>query len=279
MLLMSVTLAVAAVRLARQNTLVQQMGATEALAAVDTICVDKTGTLTDGSLKLIRVEVADPAAVGTVERALGTFAASVGERNRTLETIAEAYPAHPERPAAEVPFSSQWKWSGLTVNGSSWVIGAPDVLGQAGALRLPEGLQRALAEHTSAGRRVIAFGEARGSLPADPATEPPPRLEPRALIVLEETLRPDAAETLVLHARAAGRPEADLWRRPRDRHRRRAGGGRARRRRGDRGPAAPVGQAAASRLRPSTTRSSAGSPPNRRRRWSGRSRAAADSRR
>ncbi len=195
-LLMSVTLAVAAVRLARQNTLVQQMGATEALAAVDTICVDKTGTLTDGSLKLIRVEVADPAAVGTVERALGTFAASVGERNRTLETIAEAYPAHTERPAAEVPFSSQWKWSGLTVNGSSWVIGAPDVLGQAGALRLPEGLQRALAEHTSAGRRVIAFGEARGPLPADPATEPPPRLEPRALIVLEETLRPDAAETL-----------------------------------------------------------------------------------
>ena len=54
-LLMSVTLAVAAVRLARQNTLVQQMGATEALAAVDTICVDKTGTLTDGTLKLVAV--------------------------------------------------------------------------------------------------------------------------------------------------------------------------------------------------------------------------------
>ena len=60
-LLMSVTLAVAAVRLARQNTLVQQMAATEALAAVDTICVDKTGTLTDGTLKLVAVEAADPA--------------------------------------------------------------------------------------------------------------------------------------------------------------------------------------------------------------------------
>ena len=59
-LLMSVTLAVAAVRLARQNTLVQQMAATEALAAVDTICVDKTGTLTDGSLKLIKVESRRP---------------------------------------------------------------------------------------------------------------------------------------------------------------------------------------------------------------------------
>ena len=58
-LLMSVTLAVAAVRLARMNTLVQQMAATESLAAVDTICVDKTGTLTDGTLDLVSVEVAD----------------------------------------------------------------------------------------------------------------------------------------------------------------------------------------------------------------------------
>src|SRR5918996_601585 len=55
-LLMSVTLAVAAVRLARMNTLVQQMAATESLAAVDTVCIDKTGTLTDGSLELISVE-------------------------------------------------------------------------------------------------------------------------------------------------------------------------------------------------------------------------------
>lgn len=195
-LLMSVTLAVAAVRLARQNTLVQQMAATEALAAVDTICVDKTGTLTDGSLKLIRVEVADQAAAGSAERALGTFAASAGERNRTLETIADSYPAHPERPTAEVPFSSQWKWSGLTLNGSSYVIGAPDILKDRGALTLPEGLERALEEHTRAGRRVVAFGEARGGLPSDPATQPPPALEARALVVLEETLRPDAAETI-----------------------------------------------------------------------------------
>jgi cation-transporting ATPase E len=195
-LLMSVTFAVAAVRLARKNTLVQQMAATEALAAVDTICVDKTGTLTDGTLKLIEVAAADPNAHGAVERALGTFAASAGERNRTLETIAESYPARAERVSAEVPFSSSWKWSGLTLNGSSYVIGAPDVLRQAGALALPEGLERALAKHTSAGRRVIAFGEASGGLPADPASQPPPQLQARALVVLEETLRPDAAETI-----------------------------------------------------------------------------------
>src|SRR5215216_479155 len=160
-LLMSVTLAVAAVRLARMNTLVQQMAATEALAAVDTICVDKTGTLTDGTLDLVSVEIADQGSASATERALGTFAASAGERNRTLETIADAYPAHPERPSAEVPFSSQWKWSGLTLNGSSYVTGAPDILTGQGALSLPEGLERALDEHTRAGRRVVAFGEAR----------------------------------------------------------------------------------------------------------------------
>ena len=131
-LLMSVTLAVAAVRLARQNTLVQQMAATEALAAVDTICVDKTGTLTDGTLELVRVEVADPAGPAAAERALATFAASAGERNRTLETIAERYPGRAEAVSAEVPFSSAHKWSGLTVGGRSYVLGAPDVLAAAG---------------------------------------------------------------------------------------------------------------------------------------------------
>ena len=199
-LLMSVTLAVAAVRLARMDTLVQQMSATEALAAVDTICVDKTGTLTDGTLRLIEVISADPEGAASAERALGRFAASAGERNRTLETIAEAFPEHAVAVAEEVPFSSQWKWSGLTLNGEgaarSYVVGAPDVLVGSGAMSLPPDLRDRLDGEANEGRRVIAFGEAPGGLPADPATQPPPRLEPRALVVLEETMRPDAAETI-----------------------------------------------------------------------------------
>ena len=195
-LLMSVTLAVAAVRLARQHTLVQQMAATEALAAVDTICVDKTGTLTDGSLELVKVEVADPDGPAAAERALATFAASAGERNRTLETIAERYPARAATVSAEVPFSSAWKWSGLTLNGASYVLGAPDVLIDTGRLTLPGALEHALAEHTAAGRRVVAFARTSAPLPSDPASEAPPPLEPTALVVLEETLRPDATETI-----------------------------------------------------------------------------------
>jgi P-type E1-E2 ATPase len=199
-LLMSVTLAVAAVRLARMNTLVQQMAATESLAAVDTICVDKTGTLTDGTLDLVSVEVADKTQPAAAHEALARFAHSAGERNRTLQTIAERYPGSPEPVVAEIPFSSAWKWSGVTLDGRgssrSYVMGAPDVLAQAGVIDLPPALERTLDEHTAAGRRVVVFGEASAALPSDPGRQPPPRLEPRALVVLEEQLRPDAAETI-----------------------------------------------------------------------------------
>jgi len=195
-LLMSVTLAVAAVRLARQDTLVQQMSATEALAAVDTVCIDKTGTLTDGELQLSSVEVADSANPAAAHDALARFAASAPDRNRSLQAIAESYPARPEKVSAEVPFSSQWKWSGVALNGRCYVLGAPDVLERAGALELPPVLANTLRHQAEAGRRVLAFGESAGPLPRDPANEAPPRIAPLALVVLEETLRPDARETI-----------------------------------------------------------------------------------
>jgi magnesium-transporting ATPase (P-type) len=200
-LLMSVTFAVAAVRLARRDTLVQQMSASESLAAVDTICVDKTGTLTAGELRLTGVEFApgvDPAA-GVA--ALARFAASAGNRNITLETIAERYPGEAVRIGAEVPFSSEWKWSGLSLAGdgagaSTYVLGAPDILSESGSLTLPPDLASKLEAETEVGHRVVAFGRSSEPLPADPAAGRAPRMAPLALIVLEETLRPDAAETI-----------------------------------------------------------------------------------
>jgi len=195
-LLMSVTFAVAAVRLARRKTLVQQMSATESLAAVDTICVDKTGTLTDGELRLLGTEVAEGVEPGAAHAALGRFAASAGDRNRTLEAIAERFPGEAGRVGGEVPFSSEWKWSGLRLGSTTYVLGAPDVLEAAGALALPPGLAGKLAEQTAAGRRVVAFGESSEPLPGEPSEAAAPRLAPIALVVLEETLRPDAAATV-----------------------------------------------------------------------------------
>jgi cation-transporting P-type ATPase E len=210
-LLMSVTFAVAAVRLARRDTLLQQMSAAESLAAVDTICIDKTGTLTGGELRLTGVAFAAGVDRKAGEAALGRYAASAGDRNRTLETIAERFPGAIARVSAEVPFSSEWKWSGLALadgsaGSSTYVLGAPDVLAGAGALTLPPELARKLEEETAAGRRVVAFGQASGALPTDPATSPAPSLKPLALVVLEETLRPDAAETIA----TMGAEEVDL---------------------------------------------------------------------
>ena len=204
-LLMSVTFAVAAVRLAKNDTLVQQMSASESLAAVDTICVDKTGTLTAVELRLAGVEFAAGTDAGAAESALAAFAASAGDRNRTLETIAERFPGQAGAVRAEVPFSSEWKWSGVALadgaggaGGSTYVMGAPDVLAEAGALELPADLAGKLEQETAAGRRVVAFGKCGEGLPADPATTKPPPLTPLALVVLEETLRPDAAETVAV---------------------------------------------------------------------------------
>jgi cation-transporting P-type ATPase E len=199
-LLMSVTFAVAAVRLARRNTLVQQMSATESLASVDMICVDKTGTLTAGELRFAAVEYADGVDPKSGAAALGRFAASAGDRNKTLETIAGEFPGQAGTVRGEVPFSSEWKWSGASIDGAgdgaTYLLGAPDILAEAGALTLPARLAAKLEEETAAGRRVVAFGQTGEALPDDPAAKAPPRMEPLALVVLEETLRPDAAETI-----------------------------------------------------------------------------------
>jgi cation-transporting P-type ATPase E len=199
-LLMSVTFAVAAMRLAKRGTLVQQMSATESLASVDTICVDKTGTLTAGELRLTGVEYADGIDPKAGAAALGRFAASAGDRNKTLETIAEEFPGKAVAVRAEVPFSSEWKWSGASLDGGSggatYVLGAPDVLAGSGALTLPPRLAAKLEEETAAGRRVVAFGETSEALPDDPAANGAPQVTPLALVVLEETLRPDAAATI-----------------------------------------------------------------------------------
>jgi P-type E1-E2 ATPase len=199
-LLMSVTFAVAAMRLAKRGTLVQQMSATESLASVDTICVDKTGTLTAGELRLTGVEYADGVDPKSGAAALARFAASAGDRNKTLETIAQEFPGRAAAVRSEVPFSSEWKWSGVSLDGGSgdvtYVMGAPDVLAGSGALTLPPRLAGKLEEETAAGRRVVVFGQTGEALPEDPAAGGAPRLTPLALVVLEETLRPDVAETI-----------------------------------------------------------------------------------
>jgi cation-transporting P-type ATPase E len=186
-LLTSLTFAVAAVRLARHGMLVQALNSVEVLANVDTVCLDKTGTLTDGRLVLERTVSAAGCDAGEVERLLAAYAASAASRTDSLEAIAAGLPGAAAEVETEVPFSSRWKWSAVALRGGlrPLVLGAPDVLvpGRAGA---PAG----------DGRRTLVFGTAAAPLP-DPAPGVTPHgFELLGTVVLEERMRPDAGATV-----------------------------------------------------------------------------------
>ena len=187
-LLVSVTFAAAAVRMARRGALAQQLNAIESLASVDTLCTDKTGTLTEAGLRVVAAHPAPGVAAAELHAALGRFAAAQPARNLTLEAIAAAYPSPAETPDETVPFASRRRWSAVGLGGERLVLGAPELF------PLGELADRAAAEQ-EAGRRVVALGRATQPLPAEP-DEGPPALRPLGLAVLAEELRPDACETV-----------------------------------------------------------------------------------
>ncbi len=189
-LLVSVTYAAAALRMARSGALSQQLNAIESLASVDTICVDKTGTLTTASLRLVELLPAAGTSEEELGDALGRFAAASEAQNLTLRAVAEALPASARaEPADEVvPFLSRRRWSGQRIDGTRYVLGAPELfpLGElAGAARAEQ----------EAGRRVVAFGLATAAFPDDLDAGPPP-LQPLGLAVLAEELRGETRETI-----------------------------------------------------------------------------------
>ena len=189
-LLTSVAFAVGVVRLARRRVLVQELPAVEVLARVDVLCIDKTGTLTEGRLLVDHVEALGED--GTHEEALAALAASDPHPNATLRAIGESFEQRPEgwSAAETVPFSSARKWSGAAFGTKgNWVLGAPDVL-----LGPPERefLDRAR-EHAEAGRRVVLL--ARTEAPLD-GEGPPAPLVPVAFVILTDRVRETASATL-----------------------------------------------------------------------------------
>ena len=185
-LLVSITYAAAALRMARLGALSQQLNAIESLASVDTICIDKTGTLTAPALRVVELVPSEEVVAGELEDALGGFAAAAPTRNATLAAIAAAFPRAAEPAGEIVPFASRRRWSGARLGGVRYVLGAPELF--------PLGpLASAADARRHEGRRVVAFGVAAAALVAD--DEPPP-LRPLGLLVLGEELRSDTRETI-----------------------------------------------------------------------------------
>ncbi|MGP0047352.1 MAG: HAD-IC family P-type ATPase [Solirubrobacteraceae bacterium] len=188
--LISLTYAVAAARMSRRGVLAQQLNAIESLASVDTICVDKTGTLTEASLRVVDILPGPGVEQPEVQQALATLAGGASGRNITLQAIADTYPKDVV-PAviAEVPFSSWRRWSAVQTTQQTLYLGAPG--------RIPTGQLRSAAEHQqNQGRRVLAIARGRGPLPTEPAQMPPAGLIPLGLVVLAEQLRPNISATI-----------------------------------------------------------------------------------
>ena len=189
-LLTSIAMAVAVLRLAAKKVLVQDMPAVEVLARVDVVCVDKTGTLTQPGMHLREVVPVDPALdAQSIDAALGAMAKVESNPNPTLQAIAEAYSDPGWQVLASVPFSSARKWSAATfADHGSWMLGAPEML-----LPDDDAIRVTAQAKASDGARVLAVG--RVEAPAD-ADQPIVGFACAALVVIDQRLRPDAAETV-----------------------------------------------------------------------------------
>ncbi|MEU6174458.1 cation-translocating P-type ATPase [Streptantibioticus parmotrematis] len=200
-LLMSVAFAIGVVRLGRKQCLVQELPAIEGLARVDTVCLDKTGTLTEGGMDVTELRVLDGADETHVRGVLAALGAADPRPNASLQAVIDAYPADAADDGAAspryvdvLPFSSARKYSGAALSydgdgrGEHWLLGAPDVLLPAGHPELAE-----VDERGARGLRVLLLARTERALD-DP--EVAASVEPAALVVLEQRLREDAGETL-----------------------------------------------------------------------------------
>ncbi|MEV0182526.1 HAD-IC family P-type ATPase [Streptomyces sp. NPDC050625] len=193
-LLTSVAFAIGVIRLGRQQCLVQELPAIEGLARVDTVCLDKTGTLTEGGMDVTELRMLGDSDETYVHKVLGALGESAPRPNASLQAVIDAYPDSDEwRCVESLPFSSARKYSGATFSEgdgetSTWLLGAPDVLLADGepALAETERLNRE-------GLRILLLARAARDLDD---TDVAKAARPTALVVLEQRLRPDAADTL-----------------------------------------------------------------------------------
>ncbi len=198
-LLTSLAFGVAAISLARTRVLIQELAAVEVLARVDTLCLDKTGTLTSGELELDRVIRLDTTRENPdVESALAAFG-SDDAANATARLLAHTLNTRAAI-IRRIPFNSRTKFSGVAIRvdntGSYWLLGAPERL-----LAHHAEAARVAQEIAATGLRTIAL-VAVDEFPSHDDFDPRDlSVYPSALVVFREQLRPEARETLKYFAR------------------------------------------------------------------------------
>ena len=188
-LLTSSVLAVSVVRLAKQKVLVQQLYCIETLARVDTLCLDKTGTITEGTMEvddIIPFEIEK----NKMEKILTEIAFASEDLNSTIDAIKEKYKGKNEwKVLKKIPFSSQKKWSGINFEKEgSFIIGAPEFILKDDYSKYKEKIEKYTENY-----RVILLANSKDQFVDK---ELPSNIEVLGLILICDKIRKEAAETL-----------------------------------------------------------------------------------
>lgn len=191
MLLTSVAFAVGAANLAKKKTLIQRLACIETLARVDTICLDKTGTITDGTLYFKELIVEAPFDRPTVENVLGQVMTALADQNATAQALRASFPLKQKQweVRSVMPFSSARKWSGVSFKEhETYVMGAPEFIYS----EVPEAIQAIIDLYSQKGHRVLVLVGFSEDLAAG---QFPEKMETLAILVLADTIRENAKET------------------------------------------------------------------------------------
>ncbi|MBQ8295473.1 MAG: HAD-IC family P-type ATPase [Clostridia bacterium] len=190
-LLTTVALSVGMIRLAKYNTLVQDMYSLEMLARVNVLCLDKTGTITDGRMKVSDCVLLNNPTEYSMDDIMGSMLASLNDNNQTSIALYERF-GHSAalQPIATLPFSSARKLSAVTFEGvGTFVMGAPEFV----LKPVPVRIDKIVKQYAQMGLRVLILAHAPAQLQGDKV---PSGLRAISIITLVDNIRPDAIETI-----------------------------------------------------------------------------------
>ena len=191
LLLTTVALSVGMIRLAKYNTLVQDMYSLEMLARVNVLCLDKTGTITDGRMKVSDCILVNNNSEFGIDDIIGSMLASHDDNNQTSIALYERF-GHSSalQPIATLPFSSARKLSAVTFEGQgTYVMGAPEFVLKPMPLRI----DKIVKQYAQMGLRVLVIAHGTGQIQGDKV---PIGLKAVAIITLSDNIRPDAVDTI-----------------------------------------------------------------------------------
>ncbi|MGN0517778.1 MAG: HAD-IC family P-type ATPase [Acutalibacteraceae bacterium] len=189
MLLSSTVLAVGIVRLAKHKVLVQELYCIEALARVDVLCLDKTGTITQGCMEVMDVIPVGKGTLAKAEYALNCLVSALDDNNPTFNAIKEKF----NKPTTEklvnaIPFSSERKWSGAQFEDlGTYIMGAAEFV----LKRQSDEINRIIKKNP--GKRVLVLAHSDNDI-TNKST--PDDIRAIAVIIIRDKLRDDAAETI-----------------------------------------------------------------------------------